>query len=30
MDFLFLGASALMAAAMFGLVAFCDRLRARK
>ena len=30
MDFLFLGAAALMAAAMFGLVAFCHRLGARK
>jgi hypothetical protein len=30
MDFLFLGVSALMVAAMFGLIAFCDKLRARK
>jgi hypothetical protein len=29
-DFLFLGAAALMALAMFGLIAFCDRLGARK
>ena len=30
MDFLFLGAAALLAAAIFGLVAFCDRLGVRK
>jgi hypothetical protein len=30
MDFLFLGAAALMAAAMFGLIAACDKLGARK
>jgi hypothetical protein len=30
MDFLFLGAAALLAIAMFGLIAFCDRLGARK
>lgn len=30
MDFLYLGASALMAAALFGLIAFCERLRSRK
>jgi hypothetical protein len=30
MDFLFLGAAALLALAMFGLIAFCDRLGARK
>jgi hypothetical protein len=30
MDFLFLGAGALMALAMWGLIAFCDRLGARK
>ena len=29
MDFLFLGASALMAAATFGLIVFCARLGAR-
>jgi hypothetical protein len=30
MDFLFLGAAALLALAMFGLIAFCARLGARK
>ncbi len=30
MDFLFLGAIALMALALFGLVAACDRLGARR
>ncbi len=30
MDFLYLGASALVAGALFGLVAFCERLRMRK
>ena len=29
MDFLFLGAAALLAAAMVGLVAYCDHLRVR-
>lgn len=30
MEFLFIGDAALMALAMFGLIAFCDRLGARK
>jgi hypothetical protein len=30
MDFLFLGAATLMVVAMVGLIAFCDRLGARK
>jgi hypothetical protein len=30
MDFLFLGAIALMALALFGLVVACDRLGARR
>ena len=30
MDFLFAGAAAVMAVAMFGLVVACDRLGARK
>lgn len=30
MDFLFLGAGALMALALFGLIAFCDKVGARK
>jgi hypothetical protein len=30
MDFLFLGAAAVMALAMFGLVFACDKLGARK
>lgn len=30
MEFLFVGGAALMALAMFGLIAFCDRLGARK
>ncbi len=30
MDFLFLGAGALMALALFGLIAFYDKLGARK
>jgi len=30
MDFLYLGAGALMALALFGLIAFCDKLGARK
>ena len=30
MDFLFLGAAAVMALAMFGLVLACDKLGARK
>jgi hypothetical protein len=30
MDFLYLGAAALMAWALFGLIAFCDKLGARK
>jgi hypothetical protein len=30
MDFLYLGAAAVMALALFGLVAFCDKLGARK
>jgi len=30
MDFLYLGATALMVAALYGLIAFCDKLGARK
>ena len=30
MDFLYLGAAAVMALALFGLIAFCDKLGARK
>jgi len=30
MDFLFLGAGAALALAMFGLIAACDKLGARK
>jgi hypothetical protein len=30
MDFLYLGAAALMAWALFGLIAFCAKLGARK
>ena len=30
MDFLYLGAGALMALALFGLIALCDTLGARK
>ncbi len=30
MDFLYLGATALMVAAVYGLVAACDKLGARK
>jgi hypothetical protein len=30
MDFIYLGAGALMALALYGLIAFCDRLGARK
>lgn len=30
MDFLYLGAGALMALALFGLIAFCDKLGARQ
>ncbi len=29
MDFMFLGAIAVMAAAIFGLIAACDRLRSK-
>ena len=30
MDFLYLGASVVMVAALYGLIAFCDKLGARK
>lgn len=30
MDFLYLGAAALMAVALFGLIEFCERLGGRK
>jgi len=30
MDFLYLGATALMVVALYGLITFCDKLGARK
>lgn len=30
MDWMYLGAAALMVAALYGLIAFCDRLGARR
>ena len=30
MDFLYLGAAAVMALALFGLIVFCDKLGGRK